>query len=112
MVGWVEALVIRQYDICRNKDRLSRKQIPYFVILQSNFLSSLATVVIAPVMLEDEANKISKLNPVVEISGKIFRVSMADMAGIPRTRLGETVLNVDLQHREFIASIDLLFTGI
>lgn len=111
MVRRAEKLVVRQYDICQNKLTSSRKQIPYFVILQTNFLSSLATVIVAPLFPENEANKIMKLNPAVEVSGKIYRVSMADMAGIPKLTLGETIMNVDSQHSDFIAAIDFLFTG-
>jgi toxin CcdB len=103
--------VIGQYDVCQNKDPSSRKRIPYFIVLQCNFLSSLATVIVAPVMIETEANIITKLNPAFEISGKKYRTSMADLAGIPRTRLGEVVTNLGDQHTDFISAIDLLFSG-
>lgn len=101
-----------QYDICRNPDRATKARVPYFVVLQADLLQSLETVVVAPVIPERSANAIAKLNPVIEISGKRYRASVPDLAGIPRARLGEVVLNVGTKHTEFVAAIDLLFTGI
>jgi CcdB protein len=62
-------------------------------------------------MIETEANIITKLNPAIEISGKKYRTSMADLAGIPRSKLGEVVTNLGDQHTDFLSAIDLLFTG-
>ena len=112
MVRRVAALVTRQYDICRNPDRASKGRVPYLVVLQADLLHPLATVLVAPVLLERPSNTIAKLNPVIEISGKRYRASMPDLAGVPRVRLGEVVANVAGQHSDFVTAIDLLFTGI
>ena len=104
-------LVIRQYDVCRNKDSGSRARIPYFVVLQSDILSGLGTVIVAPLVLLKSAPPISRLNPLIDLQGKRYSVTMQDMAGIPRSRLGTATLNVASQHSEFIAAIDLMFSG-
>ena len=103
---------MRQYDICRNANAASRKQVPFVIVLQSDLMQDFKTVVVAPLMTETPATKISKLNPVVLAQGRTYRVSMAEMAGVLRSQLGETIANVEDQHAEFVASIDLLFTGI
>ena len=36
----------------------------------------------------------------------------AALAALPRNRLGKTVANVRAQHTDFVAAIDLLFTGV
>jgi toxin CcdB len=91
---------------------VSRKRFPFLIVLQSNFLESLVTVVVAPVALEGDTNKLNKLNPVIVISGKRYRALMPEMAGILRNRLGEVTLNVSDQHAEFIAAVDMVFKGI
>ncbi len=102
----------RQYDICKNPDRTSRQRVPYLIVLQSDILSPMNTVIVAPVSLERPANSLAKLNPALIIEGKRYRVSMLEMAGIPRNRLGEVVANAESQHTNFVAAIDFLFTGI
>ena len=103
---------MRQYDICRNKDRGSRNRIPYFVVLQADLLSELATVIVAPLRPNRTSVVIRRLNPLIEIDGKSFFVTMQDLAGIPRASLGPVTANVIAKHREFVAAIDLIFTGI
>ena len=112
MVRRLASLVMRQYDICRNPNSSSRKQMPFVVVLQADLLLDFKTVVVAPLMAETAATNISRLNPSVKVSGKTYRVSMAELAGISRQQLDEVVTNVEIQHREFVAAIDLLFTGI
>ena len=101
-----------QYDICRNNNVSSRKRVPFVVVLQSDLMRDFQTVVVAPLVAETIATKISRLNPALKILGKIYRVSMAEMAGVQRKQLGEVVANVQDQHLEFVGAIDLVFTGI
>ena len=56
--------------------------------------------------------KIKVANPVVELDGRRYHVTMQDMAGIPRNRLGPAVANLAGRHPDFVAAIDLIFTGI
>ncbi len=103
---------MHQYDICRNKNATSRKRVPYVVVLQADLLQDFHTVVVAPIIAETLATKISRLNPAVKIDGKTYRVSTAELASVLRSQLGEVVGNAQEQHRDFIGAIDLLFTGI
>jgi toxin CcdB len=103
---------MHQYDICRNKNAASRKRVPYVVVLQADLLRDFHTVVVAPVMTETIATKISRLNPIIKVDGKTYRVSTAELASVLRNQLGDVVGNVQDQHRDFVGAIDLLFTGI
>ena len=103
---------MRQYDVCRNRNESSSKQVPFVLVLQADLLSDFATVVVAPMMPETAATKITKLNPTVKTQGKSYRVSMPELASVLRKQLGEVVTNVEDQHLEFVAAIDLLLTGI
>ena len=102
----------KQYDICSNANSASRKLVPYLIVLQADLMRDFQTVIVAPLRRESMATTIAKLNPVVKIEGKTFRVSMAELAGVLRSQLGNVVANVEDQHREFVDAIDLLFTGI
>ena len=112
MVRGHEKLVMRQYDICRNVNPASRKQVPFVVILQADLLNDFHTVVVAPLMTESVSTKMTRLNPSVKVLGRTYRVSTAELAAVLRKQLGEVVANVEAQHGEFVAAIDLLFTGI
>ena len=103
---------MRQYDVCRNPNKASRNRVPFVVVLQSDLMRDFQTVVVAPLMAETIATTISKLNPKLKVQGKTYRVSMAEMAGVARKQLGEVVANVQEQHLEFVAALDLLITGI
>lgn len=103
---------MRQYDICRNPDRATRNRVPYFIVLQADLLSALATVIVAPVVPKRGAGIIGRLNPLIELDNKKYCVTMQDMAGIPRSRLGPVVANMASRHTEFVTAIDLIFTGI
>ncbi len=103
---------MRQYDICKNPDRATRNRVPYFIALQADLLSALTTVIVAPVVPKRAADIIGRLNPVVEVDGKNYCVTMQDMAGIPRSRLGPVVANMAGRHVDFVAAIDLVFTGV
>ncbi len=103
---------MRQYDICKNTNVASRKLVPFVVVLQADLLQDFHTTIVAPLMLETPATKISKLNPIVKIAGKSYRVSMAELSSVLRKHLGEVVANVENQHYEFVAAIDLIFTGV
>lgn len=105
-------MVTRQHDLCRNPDRTSRSRVPYLIVLQSDLLDPLATVVVAPVVPERPSASIGKLNPAVTLDGKRYRVLMQEMAGVPRSRLGDVVASMSGQRDEFTAAVDLLFTGI
>ena len=103
---------MRQYDICRNNNSASRKLVPFVIVLQADLLRDFKTVVVAPLMAQMPATSISRLNPTVKLDGKVYRVSMVELASVLRKKLGEVVDNVEDQHREFVDAIDLLFTGI
>ncbi len=102
---------MRQYDVCSNPDRTKNKRLPYFLILQSDILGPFETVIVAPVYPERTGKTIIKLNPLIRIGNKEYRFGVQGMAAIPRSRVGRPIANASAQHAEFIAAIDLLFSG-
>ena len=105
-------MVIRQFDVCRNSDKRSRKYAPYFVVLQADILDVLDTVVVAPALPDRLPFMIGRLNPVIVIDGNRYFVNLQELAALPRTRLSDVACSVKHQRADFVNAIDLLFTGI
>lgn len=114
MVGRFETVVTRQYDVCANPDRSTRRRVTFFLILQSDLLEPLETVVVAPVLPHAKDRTISRLNPLIAVDGKMFQVNVHHLSSVPRSRLGRKVsgANMSDRHLDFVAALDLLFTGI
>ena len=101
-----------QYDVCRNPNPSSRKRAPYLLILQSDLLDPIPTVVVAPLVRLGEFEPIRRLNPAIDITDESFVLSTTELAGIPRTAIGPVVSNLAGERDAIIAALDLLFTGI
>ena len=90
----------------------SQARAAFVVVLQADLLKEFHTVVVAPILTKTTASKISRLNPVIKIDGKTYRVSTSELASVLRSQLDDVIANFENQHREFVDAIDLLFTGI
>lgn len=101
-----------QFDVYRNPNSQTNREIPYLLDVQSDLLESLATCVVVPLVLAAEMDKPAKrLNPQFKIESKTVVMSTAELAGIPRRTLGEKTGTLKEQRTEIIAALDLLFTG-
>ncbi|MBK5951998.1 CcdB family protein [Rhodobium orientis] len=103
---------MRQFDVCRNPNPAMRARVPYLVILQSDLLDPLATVVVAPLLAEGAFRPVTKLHPVFEVEGERFILSTGELAGVPRRAVGERISSLAGERDAIIAALDLLFTGI
>jgi len=102
-----------QFDVCRNANPASSRDIPYLLEVQSDLLGILSTRVVAPLVLATEMGKAAQtLNPQFEIEDVAVVMSTAEIAGVPCRVLGEKVTSLQGRREEIIAALDLLFTGI
>jgi len=102
-----------QFDVCRNTNPASSRDIPYLLEVQSDLLDVLATRVVVPLVLATEMGKAAKtLNPQFEIEGVSVVMSTPEIAGVPRRVLGEKIVTLKHRRDEIIAALDLLFIGI
>lgn len=102
----------RQFDICRNPNKQSRKYAPYLIVLQSDMIETRSTCVVAPLVKRDMFQGAEKLNPVVHVEEKSYLISTAELAGVPRKAIGTVVCNVEEQRDSIVNALDLLFLGI
>ena len=102
----------RQFDICVNPNKQSRKTVTYLIVLQSDMIETRSTCVVAPLVRPDMFQGAEKLNPVIHVEDQPFLISTAELAGIPRKAIGAVVCNVEEQRDSIVNALDLLFLGI
>lgn len=94
--------------------RLPAKGAPLVVDIQSDFLESLATRLVIPLVPHDLAEEEAApgLKPVLRIEGRDFVLMTTDIAALPVRRLGDFVMNVEADYRtEITEALDFLFLG-
>jgi toxin CcdB len=102
-----------QFDVYLNPNAATRKAIPYLLDVQADLLDTLATRVVAPLVLAEEMGLAAKhLNPQFKVKGTAVVMSTAELAGVSSRSLGDKVVSLKNKRDEIIAALDLLFTGI
>ncbi|AMV73071.1 CcdB family protein [Desulfuromonas carbonis] len=101
-----------QFDVHRNPDPASKRQVPYLLDIQADLLSGLATRVVVPLLTAASiAHPLQILNPAFTVEGTRVILSTPELAGIARSELGETVATLAAERDTIIAALDLLLTG-
>ena len=102
---------MKQFDIFRNPDPVFARRRPYLVVLQSDFLNTVETVVVAPLAPATRTKQIERLTPAIEISGTPHVLLVHEMAPVTRTRLKRAVGTMAAKRDEILAAVDLIFVG-
>jgi toxin CcdB len=102
---------MRQFDLYRNPDPPSARRRPYLIVLQSDLLEVMETVVVAPLARAKTTMPIKRLTPVVEIGGHQYLVLVHEMAAIPRQELRKRVESAASLREALTAALDLVFFG-
>ena len=101
-----------QFDVYQNPNEETNQTVPYLLDLQADLLDNLATRVVVPLVAATLIGRAVKhLNPRFKIKGEAVFMSTAELAGVPRSALGEKVGSLREQRNEIIAALDFLFTG-
>ena len=101
-----------QFDVYENPNEETNQTVPYLLDLQADLLDNLATRVVVPLVAATLIGRAVKhLNPRFKIEGEAVFMSTAELAGVPRSALGEKVASLRKQRKEIIAALDFLFTG-
>lgn len=101
-----------QFDVVENKNPDTRDQVPYLLLLQADLFDDLETRVVAPLIPADRYGpRLDWLNPTVRIEKIDYVVSMAELAGVPATIIGDPVASAASNRHDVISALDFLFTG-
>jgi toxin CcdB len=101
----------RQFDVVANPDPAEAAHRPYFVVLQSDLVSGLASAVIAPLVARADMTGAGRLNPIVVVDGREFWLATHELFAADRRVLGKTIASLSEQRDAIIAAIDFVFTG-
>ena len=102
---------MRQFDIYRNPDPAFARRRPFLVVLQSDFLSDVESVVVAPLAPASRTRPITRLTPGTEVGGSGYFLLVHEMGAVPRTALKRAVGTMAVKRDEILAAIDLVFIG-
>jgi toxin CcdB len=101
-----------QFDVVENRNLDTRDQVPYLLLLQAALFDDLATRVVAPLIPADRYGpRLDWLNPTVHIGEIEYVVSIAELAGVPASIIGDPVASAESKRHEVISALDFLFTG-
>lgn len=103
-----------QYDVLQNTDGASRRAVPYLLDIQSDLLDALSTRVVVPLAVQGRGAPppMSRLMPVFEIEGRACTMVTPQLAGVPRTVLGQKVASLAHARHEIVAALDVLISGV
>ena len=102
----------RQFDIVENVNQSTRDLYPFLLILQHDLVTSIQSVIVAPLVRADRAPTTSRLHPSLDVDGSRYTVLTEDLAPLPRNRVGRTVGSAESRYYDIVAALDLLFTGV
>jgi toxin CcdB len=102
---------MRQFDVIRNPDRSSARARPYLVVLQSDLLQVMETVVVAPLARIKGLTPVKRLTPMVEVSGRSYLVMTHELAAVARSELKAPLSNIAPLREQMTAATDLIFFG-
>jgi toxin CcdB len=104
--------VPRQFDIVENRNPQTRKSFPYVIVLQSDRVASVGSMIVAPLERSAGAFARSRIHPAVEIDGTGYVILSERLAAVRSATLGRVIGNGAESRYEITAALDMLFTGI
>ena len=101
----------RQCDVFANPDAEEAVQRPYLIVLQSDLISGLRSIVVAPLVVRASLDGASRLNPIIKIEGEEFWLAVHELFAVDQRILRRKVASLPQQRDEIVSAIDFLFTG-
>lgn len=102
---------MKQFEIYKNPNPSASRRRPYLVVLQSDLLSVVETVVVAPLATLERTKPISRLTPIVDLDGLKHALMVHELAAIPRGILKRCVGSAASKRDEILSALDLVFLG-
>lgn len=105
---------MRRFDVYRNENIATQKRVPFFVVLQSELLSDMLTVVVAPIakLSVVEGRVTATLMPRVHVDDREYLIYIPELAAIPARSLRKRVGSLESERDAITRALDLLFSGI
>jgi toxin CcdB len=84
---------------------------PYVVVLQSHLLDAMPTVVVAPLLQDDERRIYAQTSAKVEFEGQAYSVSVAELAAVDIRGLGRSLGNLLEYEYAIRRALDAVLVG-
>ena len=99
-----------RFDVYANPDTSERKQTPYLVDLQNDYIDALTTRVVIPLRREAAFGpKARNLNPCLVVGGDNMVLDTAAMGAVPVTELRKPIANLRQDSASIQEALDTLF---
>jgi toxin CcdB len=102
---------LRQFDVYDAPTETSRRIAPFVVVLQSHFLESVPTVIVAPLLRQAERPAYADVSVPIRFADQELVLSLAELATIQRAMLRRSRGTL-LEHEDDIRrALERVFTG-
>jgi toxin CcdB len=102
-----------QFDVFANPIAAARRNYPYVVVLQSDFLAVEREQIVAPLAPRKFLGEIAgRITPIVLVESAEHVVLVPALAGVRRRDLSVRVASLAGARTEVLAAIDILFFGV
>jgi toxin CcdB len=105
---------MHQFDVFRNPNPRTAREVPFLVSLQHGLLDALETRLVAPLVPTRPLGRtgITRLNPVVVVNGQRYLILMQQLGAVRARALGRPVDTLESHRSVIIAAMDLLVSGV
>ena len=105
---------MKQFDIYRNTSPKTKRQLPYYIIVQHDSYEDLHTRAIMPLVIYNKipqwhSNIAPRVN--IEFQALTFYAPMISHIDISLINSGDFICNLNTARRDIVASIDALITN-
>lgn len=101
-----------RYDVYANPDTADRRQIPFMLDVQNNFLSGVDTRVVVPLWhAASFPQRVRTLNAELAVGGKPVVMDTAAIGAVPLIELRRPLEHLGSQHLLIQEALDTLFGG-
>jgi toxin CcdB len=103
--------MIRQFDVFANPDADEAAYRPFLVVLQSDLVSDLRSMIVAPLVKRQDMAGAQRLNPLVTVGDQEFWLATHELFALDRRILSNKAASLADRRDHIIAALDMLFTG-
>ena len=101
-----------RFDVYANPEVAERRQTPYFLDVQNDFIHAVSTRVVVPLRRESVFGpRARNLNPMVTISGENLVLDTAAIGAVPAQELRKMVAHLAAERAAVQDALDTLFGG-
>jgi toxin CcdB len=101
---------VARFDVYANPETSERKQTPYFIDIQNNYIDALSTRVVIPLRRESAFGpKARNLNPLLAVGADSVVLDTAAMGAVPLSELRKPLTNLQHDSAAIQEALDTLF---